>query len=207
VLHGAGAEIGGRTMRLCRVTVPALVLGSTQAGSDVDLAAAERAGIEVVRRRSGGGAVLVEPEAVLWVDVTLPAGDPLWEPDVGRSFWWLGQAWADALAQVGLRGASVHRGRLVASRWSRLVCFAGLGPGEVTVEGRKVVGMAQRRGRGGALFQCAVPLRWDTGRLVALLALDAGERGAAERELADAVHPVPGAAAARLPAALLGQLP
>ena len=94
----------------------------------------------------------------------------------------------------------------MSSRWSRVVCFAGLGPGEVTLEGRKVVGMEQRRGRGGALFQCAVPLRWDPGRLVALLALDAGERGAAGRELADAVRPVP-EAAAHLPAALLGHLP
>jgi lipoate-protein ligase A len=208
VLHGGGVDLGGgRAVRLCQVTAPALVLGSTQPDTDVDLAALERAGLQAVRRRSGGGAVLVEPGGVLWVDVMLPAGDPLWETDVGRAFWWLGRAWAGALTELGLPGASVHRGGLVASPWSRLVCFAGLGPGEVTVEGRKVVGMAQRRGREGALFQCAVALRWEPERLLGVLRLDRGQRAAAAAELAGAVRPVTGVAEAAVFAALLGHLP
>jgi lipoate-protein ligase A len=55
------------------------------------------------------------------------------------------------------------------SAWSGRICFAGLGPGEVTVNGRKVVGVSQRRTRKGALFQTAALLRWDPGRLVDLL--------------------------------------
>ncbi|MDQ3757058.1 MAG: hypothetical protein M3394_04340, partial [Actinomycetota bacterium] len=54
---------------------------------------------------------------------------------------------------------------------SRQVCFAGLGPGEVSVGGRKVVGIAQRRTRFGALFQCAVHRTWDPAPLVARLGL------------------------------------
>jgi lipoate-protein ligase A len=69
-------------------------------------------------------------------------------------------------------GAVVHRGGLVRTPVSDLVCFAGLGPGEVTVGGRKAVGMAQRRTRDGALFQCAVPLSWDGDRLATLLGLE-----------------------------------
>lgn len=133
---------------------PALVLGSTQPAVPGPF----------VRRRSGGGAVLLRPESVLWVDIVLPAGDPRWEADVGRAFWWLGDVWAAAIG-----GATVHRGPLVRTPWSDRVCFAGLGPGEVTVGGRKVVGMSQRRWREGALFQCAVLMRWDyeeTARLV-----------------------------------------
>jgi len=45
-----------RTLAVCRVTGPAVVLGSTQAESLVDLRRAGARGIEVVRRRSGGGA-------------------------------------------------------------------------------------------------------------------------------------------------------
>jgi lipoate-protein ligase A len=147
-----------------RVTEPALVLGSTQPAALVP-----DPPIDVVRRRSGGGAVLVEPGDVAWVDVFLPAGDPLWQDDVGRSFWWLGDAWAAALEALGLAGrVEVHKGPLVAGPWSPLVCFAGLGPGEVTVDGRKAVGMAQRRTRAGALFQCAVPIAWRPERLLAL---------------------------------------
>jgi lipoate---protein ligase len=128
--------------------------------------------VAVVRRRSGGGAVLVEPGRVAWVDVAIPRDDPLWDDDVGVAFHWLGDAWAAAVAALGVEGAEVHRGGLVRTPLSDLVCFAGLGPGEVTVDGAKLVGMAQRRTRAGALFQCAVPLAWDAERLARILGLD-----------------------------------
>lgn len=174
-------------MRLCQVTRPALVLGSTQPRGHVDEEAVAGAGLDVVRRRSGGGAVLVDPGRLVWVDAVVPRGDPLWDDDVGRAFWWLGEAWAAALTALGVTGAEVHHGPLRRSRWSGLVCFAGLGPGEVTVGARKVVGMAQRRTRHGALFQCALPLRWEPQRLLAVLALEPSDRVAATAELSGAV--------------------
>jgi lipoate-protein ligase A len=149
---------------------PALVLGSTQPAAAVDVEACARAGVDVVRRRSGGGAVLLVPGEVLWIDVVVPAGDPLWSDDIGRAAHWLGDAWAAALAAGGVAGPTVHRGPLVRAPWSDVVCFAGLGPGEVTIDGRKVVGISQRRTRAAARFQCAALLMWDPGALVALLA-------------------------------------
>jgi lipoate-protein ligase A len=143
--------------------------------------------VEVVRRASGGGAVLVEPGRLVWVDVFVPAGDRLWVADVGRAFWWLGEVWASALGSLGVDGAVVYRGPLVTTAWSSFVCFAGLGPGEVTVGGRKAVGMAARRTRAGALFQCAVPLAWSAASIVSLLGLPA----VAADELASVVYPVP----------------
>jgi lipoate-protein ligase A len=171
-----------------------LVLGSTQP-------AVEERGVPVVRRRSGGGAVLVGPGEVLWVDVLLPSGDPLWEDDVGRSFHWLGRAWAEALTALDLQ-AAWHDGPLVCTPLCRQVCFAGIGPGEVTVDGRKVVGLAQRRTRAGALFQCAALLRWDPDEMARLLDLDA-EAAAELANVAGAV-PVDGSA---LEDAFLSALP
>ena len=113
--------------------------------------------------------MLLEPGAVLWVDVILPAGDPLWVDDVGRSFQWLGEVWAAALGAGGVEGAEVHDGPMYRTDWSPLVCFAGLGPGEVTVGGRKVVGISQRRTRTAARFQCVVHERWEPEAIVALL--------------------------------------
>ena len=130
----------------------------------------EATGVEVVRRRSGGGAVLVEPIGTLWVDVVLPRGDALWDDDVGRAAHWLGDAWA---AAIGDR-AVVHRGAMVRAPLSDAVCFAGLGPGEVTVDGRKVVGISQRRTREAARFQCVAYERWDAGPLEAALGLEQG---------------------------------
>lgn len=161
-----------RGVWICEATGPALVLGSAQRDDVVDHDACDRAGVEVVKRRSGGGAVLVVPDDLLWVDVVLPSSDPLWQADVGKSFHWLGDVWQGALAELGVT-TRVHRGGLQRSPWSDLVCFAGVGPGEVLDEaGRKVVGMSQRRTREAARFQCAALSRWDAVALVELLAVD-----------------------------------
>lgn len=167
-LHGRDIDYSRRSATVCEVIEPAVVLGSTQQAGDG------------VRRRSGGGAVLLTPGDPLWVDVVVPRGDPLWHHDVGRAFWWLGEVWA------GLVGGEVHRGGLMCTRWSRQVCFGGMGPGEVAVGGRKVVGISQRRTREGALFQCAVYRTWDPAPLVAHLGLP----GEAVGELADAAFGV-----------------
>jgi lipoate---protein ligase len=172
-----------RRVRVLTVDRPAVVLGSSQPRSDLDLPATVASGIDVVRRRSGGGAVLVGPGALLWVDLMLPAGDPLWDADVGRAAWWAGAAWAAALEAVGAGPADVWHGPMQASPWSRLVCFAGLAPGEVTVRGQKVVGISQRRTRQGALFQTAALLRWEPAALMGLLRLDEGERARGQVDL------------------------
>jgi lipoate-protein ligase A len=159
-----------RTVWCFEPATPALVLGSAQPEATVDREACARAGVDVVRRRSGGGAVLLVPGQVLWVDVVVPAGDPLWRDDIGVATHWLGDAWSAALVAMSVSRAVVHRGPLVRAPWSDVVCFAGLGPGEVTIDGRKVVGISQRRTRHFARFQCAALLAWDPAALVALLA-------------------------------------
>ena len=149
-------------MWIFEIEQPALVLGSSQPMVDVR-------GIEVVRRRSGGGAVWLEPGGTLWVDVLVPRGDELWDDDVGRATHWLGDAWARAVGVNSL----VHRGPMVRTEWSDLVCFAGLGPGEVTIDGRKVVGISQRRTRDAARFQCVAYERWNPEPLLRLMGIDA----------------------------------
>jgi lipoate-protein ligase A len=181
----------GPTVWVCEPTVPTLVLGSGQHDEVADAAACAAAGVAVARRRTGGGAVLVEPGGLLWLDVLLPAGDPLWDEDVARAFLWLGEAWAAALGALGV-DALVHRGGLCTTPWSRLVCFGGLGTGEVTdAGGVKLVGLSQRRSREGARFQCAALAGWDPARVVGLLALEPGERERAASALSGAARGVP----------------
>lgn len=165
------------------VTGPALVLGSAQPFSHVDAGAARAAGVEVVRRRSGGGAVYVSHSSVVWVDVVVPAGDLLWEQDIGRAAWWLGDAWARALAEIGVDGPRVWKSGMRRSGWSDRICFAGVGPGEVLLGQAKAVGLAQRRTRTAALFQTAVVLEWDPAALLGLLALDVADRQVAAADL------------------------
>lgn len=151
----------------------ALALGSAQSADVVvDVVACRRAGVEVVRRRSGGGAVLLEPGGIVWFDVIVPASRLREEgvgDDVSRSMVWMGKRIATALNAVGVAGARMHEGRTVATPWSSLVCFAGVGPGEVLLAGGKLVGISQRRTRAGSRFQCAIHTTWSPQRLGKLL--------------------------------------
>ena len=160
----------GRTVRLCAVAgTPALVLGSAQDEDVVDGPALARAGLEVLRRGAGGGAVVVSPGAQVWADLWLPRADPLWSDDVVASSSWVGELWSAALSALGVAHLAVHHGPSTTAPWSERVCFAGLGPGEVTVEGRKVVGVAQRRTRAGARWYTMAPLVWEPALLLSVL--------------------------------------
>ena len=134
---------------------------------------------------------------MLWVDFLIPRGDLLWDDDVGRAAWWVGELWAAAIGR-----GEVWRGRLIPSDWSPLVCFAGLGPGEVTVGGRKVVGVCQRRTANGALFQTAALLEWHPEEYATLAADPPGEVGA----LAESAAGLGASARDRIESALLDQL-
>lgn len=168
-IHAWQPDGFARRLNVCRPSSGAVVVGSTQPMESIDHDRASALGLPVIRRRSGGGAVLVRPGSVLWVTVDLPRGDPLWCEDVGRSFLWLGQAWADALSASGAKEAEVYTERPVRTEWASTICFAGLGAGEVQVEGRKTVGLAQRRGREGATFHCAALLEWDPGEMASVV--------------------------------------
>jgi len=210
--RGSAAEFHGRTIGddpaleiwVFDVERPALVLGSTQRPDIVDAEACRRAGVEVVRRRSGGGLVLLERGNVVWFDVVVPAAQ-LHEvgrgDDIRASMIWLGDAVAAALGALEVPDVTVHRDGLTAcSAWCPLVCFAGIGAGEIVVDGRKLVGISQRRTRAGARFQCAVHSRWSPEALIALLAgdLPSGDPGPVATLAPDTAAALPGAVAAAL---------
>ena len=178
--------MGRRTAVVRHATRPTLVLGSTQPPGIVDADRAARAGVQVLRRRSGGGAVLLGPTDHWWFDLWLPRADPLWDDDVVRSSGWVGIWWAGALIGAGVSGVTVHRAAQVTGVASSLVCFAGVGPGEVLVAGRKLTGVAQWRSREGALVHSLAYRRWDPGPLLDVLDIRAADRVPVAESLAPA---------------------
>lgn len=146
-----------RTVRVHTVTRPAVVLGSTQQQDIINYAATDAAGVDVVRRRSGGGVVILWPQRQVWVDFFIPAGDRLWHDDVIRSALWVGEMWVSVVKSCVMHGVGeepvMHVGGLESDEWGKLVCFAGVGPGEVLLAGRKVVGVSQRRNRNRVRIQ------------------------------------------------------
>lgn len=166
--NGSARDFHGRDLPmstalwLVRAHSPAVVLGSSQREDVVDVVAANEAGFDVFKRRTGGGAVLVDATA-LWVDVMLPRDHRLWTDDVSASMLWLGESWARVLTQLSSSTTFVvHRGAMVRSALSDAVCFAGRAPGEVCVGDEKIVGISQRRSREGARFQCVVYTTWSS---------------------------------------------
>lgn len=153
----------------------ALVLGRAAGEPAADLDACARLGIEVVRRRSGGGPVLWDGN-LLGLDVWLPRGHLLAPDDVVETYRWLGEALAAGLDEVGASARVVgideahagFAGSGPAGAVAGGACFGGLSPYEVVAGGRKVVGLAQVRRPNGALLQAGIVLRFD-GRLLAEL--------------------------------------
>lgn len=175
-----------------RITEAALVLGSTQRDmSVVDVEACAAAGVDVVRRRSGGGAVLLVPGEVVWFDVIIPTGSvSSLGSDVHAPMQWLGGHLAEVLANGGASPALAREGRngvaeppnpefgvqfgvhgpgMKRTTFSSLICFDGVGPGEVLLGGEKLVGISQRRTRDASRLQCCWYVRHDPARLIELL--------------------------------------
>jgi lipoate-protein ligase A len=149
---------------------PTLILGAGQ--RHLDVSAAERAGVRIVRRSAGGTAVYAGP-GVLGQDIFLPAGHSLALPDVVEAYRWLGEAWRDALQALGVTGelVSIHaarsQGRVDSD--AAMVCFGSLSPYEVVVDRRKLVGLAQVRRSRGILLQAGIHLDFDPVALSRLL--------------------------------------
>jgi lipoate-protein ligase A len=190
------------------VTRPALVLGSAQGRGRAEIdARVERLGfdVDVVVRRSGGGAVYLAPGDQVWIDVFVPTHDDRWDADIGRAVEWLGAVWSETVGTVvapALRPEILaHEGAVLNSSLSAAVCFAGVGPGEVTVAGRKATGISQRRTRRYCRFQCTALLAWTPIKWIDTL-VDADERDAALAVLERVAGPV-GADSAAVVAAFL----
>lgn len=161
------------TLRWYRSTSPAIVLGRGQGELDV-----RSDGVTVVNRFSGGGAVWLTPDVVS-LDVLLPAAHPWVSDRLTAVFDDVGAAWADGLRMLGIPDLSVYDGPATARRRGtpreRLlaaVCYATRGRGEVFVDDRKLVGLAQRRRRHATMVQCGLLRRWRPQPLLTALGAD-----------------------------------
>ncbi len=160
------------TLRWYEASRPAIVLGRGQGAPAVS----ER--VDVVTRFSGGGAVLLDSD-VLSLDVLVPAGHPLLDGDLTAAFLRVGHGWARALRELGVPDVTVWEGPSTArrrgsarERLAAAVCYATIGRGEISSGGRKLVGLAQRRRRPGALVQCGLLRRWRPAKLLRALGAD-----------------------------------
>ena len=179
-----GAAPKTRRAIVRRPTDSALVLGSTQSVGDLDDAALLTRGLRALKRRSGGGGVLVGPGAQVWVDLFVPADDVLYEHDVARAAHFVGELWQAVFDTTAPESDyRIVVGRADRDDWSKRVCFAGIGPGEVCRGARKLVGVSQRRSREGAWFFTMAMRTFDAGLHAALLAREGADESALRTHL------------------------
>lgn len=147
-----GDDADGVCWRVGNYSSPAVILGCSQSGRHQ--AAHHRAqahGIELVLRSSGGGAVLAGP-GLLSVAMVFPAGHRLVVNGPMAAYRWLGCLHAGVLRDAGLPAVAIAPAAIEARAGPVWACFGGLSPWEVTVDGRKIVGLAQRRAQGKVLL-------------------------------------------------------
>lgn len=153
-------NISSRTISFIDITRNALVLGSSQGQNDFELSALSEFNAELVKRKSGGGAVYLYKQGQVWIDISIPKSDPMYRTDVSSSFEPIGEIFLEILKGWIGSDLAIHKGKLLGGEIGRLICFAGIGPGEVTFEGSKLVGISQRRTALGSVFQCTMYLRY-----------------------------------------------
>jgi lipoate---protein ligase len=162
-----------------------LVLGSTQPAAVVAKDQLTYWDVEAIRRRGGGGAVLLKQGDHLWLDAWVPRADPLWTADVSEAAVRIGAWWRAGIESFGVGGLELHEGRARPGELGELVCFAGRGPGEVFHLGRKVVGLSQWRSREGTLFSTCAYAHWEPRPLVNLINVGGKARDGLVAELVE----------------------
>jgi len=165
------------TLRLYRWDPPCLSLGYSQAFSDVDTDQLTAKGWDVVRRPTGGRAILHTDE--LTYAVIGPKSDPRLAGSLMDSYQHISQALFEALTHLGLP-VKVHTGKNPEAH-HQPVCFENPSNFEITADGKKIIGSAQARKKTSLLQHGSLPLTGDLARVTKALQypthIDRGQAG------------------------------
>lgn len=201
-LMARARETGEWTLRVYAWSRPTLSLGRNQtARGGYDLGRLEAHGVDVVRRPTGGRAILHHREVTY--SVTAPAADA---GDLRESYARINRLLITALRALGVD--AIVAGTADAPRASNdgstgqpglLPCFHHPSPGEIMTDGRKLAGSAQWRCDGALLQHGSILVDDDQLQLASLMAnpgppipkpatlRDALGRAPSQREVADAL--------------------
>jgi lipoate-protein ligase A len=174
------------TLRLYSWTPACLSLGHAQPYADVDSARLRARGWDVVRRVTGGRAILHTDE--LTYSVTGPADNPILSGSVLESYNRLARALLAAVRDLGL-SVEMKEGKADEGGANNPVCFEVPSTYEITAEGgKKLIGSAQARRKEGVLQHGSLPLTGDLSRICQALVFkdEAARVEAASRLLARA---------------------
>ncbi len=158
------------TLRLYAWDPPCLSMGYAQPAADVDLDALAVRGWSLVRRPTGGRAILHTDELTYAVIATLD--NPVVAGSVLESYARIARGLLAALERLSLAARSDRQYQLPDGASPQgPVCFEVPSKYEITVEGKKLVGSAQARRKNGVLQHGTLPLTGDLSRITQVLAV------------------------------------
>lgn len=164
---GRGASLP--TLRLYAWTPACLSLGHAQPFADVDMDRLKQRGWEVVRRATGGRAILHTDE--LTYSVIAPLTEPRVEGSVLESYNRLAGALLRAVQSLEVP-VEMKEGKTDNGGIPNPVCFEVPSTYEITVDGKKLIGSAQARKKEGVLQHGSLPLTGDLTRICQALVFE-----------------------------------
>jgi len=178
ILAASGGGLVPPTLRLYAWSPPCLSLGYAQPFTDVNQSVLEQRGWEVVRRPTGGRAILHTDE--LTYSVIGPMDEPRLAGGVLESYRVLAQALLYALQLLGIPAQAEEKPAAPAPAKGQSnqnpVCFEVPSNYEITMGGKKLVGSAQARRKEGVLQHGSLPLYGDLTRIVQALVFPDAQR-------------------------------
>lgn len=175
------------TLRFFAWEPPCLSIGYNQATDEVDITQCQQAGLDVVRRPTGGRAILHTDE--LTYSIVAPQGEPRVAGGVVESYRRLSAGLVRGLRLLGVDVAQAEAGHGTVAPTGQdaevsAACFDAPSAYEVTAGGKKLVGSAQVRRREAVLQHGSLPLQGDVTRICHyLVVISEEQRQALRREL------------------------
>ncbi|MEE3233600.1 MAG: lipoate--protein ligase family protein [Candidatus Latescibacterota bacterium] len=182
-----GVQDGGTpVVRFYTWDPPAISFGYAQDPyNEVDIDRCVEAGIDLVRRPTGGRAVLHWEE--LTYSVVAPLNDSVsWGRRIDEAYKVIGKCLVEGLQKYGI-DAELEKGQVDIGRRPRgktaTPCFSSIARSEVKLKGRKLIGSAQRRFSDAMLQHGSIIIGDEHERLIDLLLLGEHERLEWKKEL------------------------
>ncbi len=166
ILRGVADGSSPPTLRFFGWRLACLSLGQAQSASDVDFATCQALRIDVVRRPTGGRAILHVDE--LTYSVTVREDEPRVRGGIVESYRRLSEGLLAGLLRMGVPVRQVERPD-DRDRDQGPVCFDAASNYEIVFDGHKLVGSAQMRKNGVLLQHGTLPLVGDIARICNLL--------------------------------------
>ena len=140
------------------------------ASREVDLDYCRAAHIDVVRRPTGGKAVLHEHD--LTYSVVAREDDPPFSSDIMETYRVISQCLIGGLHGIGIEAYMMEEGRTHRKGTVDAFCFSVPSQYELLVEGRKICGSAQVRGKGSFLQHGSILIDADPSRIHSAITID-----------------------------------